>query len=148
MSKLAEQTHSTPPQGSSAARPEMRQAFSERRLSEDIFPKPQHKVTCAEDHGRFQPFAAGLMAILVCEALKASSQHGMLSGSHSMNLQGARARQHLVSDAKARRHSLTSTEDLPANLSQRQVPKGAPGLQLDVHKLAHGALMWAQVGCM
>ena len=22
----------------------------------------------------------------------------------------------------------------------------APGLQLDVHKLAHGALMWAQVG--
>ena len=63
-----------------------------------------------------------------------------------MNLQGARATQHLVSDSKARRHSLTSTEDLPANLPQRQVPKGGPGLQLDVHKLAHGALMWAQVG--
>ena len=63
-----------------------------------------------------------------------------------MDLQGARARQHLVSDAKARRHSLTSTEDLPAIPPERQLPKGVPGLQLDVHKLAHGALVWAQVG--
>ena len=81
-----------------------------------------------------------------------------------MNMQGARARQHLASDAKARRPSdakasdaqardakahrpsLTSTEDLPAILPERQLPMGTPGLQLDVHKLAHGALMWAQVG--
>ena len=65
-----------------------------------------------------------------------------------MNLQGARARQHLASNAKARRHSLTSTEDPPAILPERQLPMGPPGLQLDVHKLAHRALMWAQVGLL
>ena len=65
-----------------------------------------------------------------------------------MNLQGARARQHLASNAKARSCSLASTEDPPAILPERQLPMGPPGLQLDVHRLAHGALMWAQVGLL
>ena len=65
-----------------------------------------------------------------------------------MTLQSARARQHLASNAKARRHSLASTEDPPAILPERQLPMGPPGLELNVHKLAHGALMWAQVGLL